>query len=374
MPTLTHSQKLERLIRDEMDQNSGYLSFARFMELALYAPELGYYSAASEKFGGLGDFVTAPLISPLFTQCVAAQCLEVAAHLGAYDFLELGAGTGKFAGDILLTLEKAGLLPTHYFILEISADLRARQHTLLQQMCPHLLARVQWLEQLPTTPITGIIFANEVLDALPVHVFQYDELGLRERCVTVHNEKFVWDLMPASSELSRATEAILPLCSQPTISEINLSLPTWISALENSLKQGLILLIDYGYHRRDYYHPDRTEGTLMCHYRHQRHTDPLIHVGLQDITAHVDFTYVIESTTHLTLAGYTTQAAFLLNCGLLELANNTLSATATYQQSQAIKQLTLPGEMGEIVKVMGLSKDLDIPLRGFSFLDRRRDL
>lgn len=363
----TTSEALSKLIQLEMAGKT--ISFARFMELALYTPLLGYYSTHRPKIGKHGDFITAPEISPLFAQCVAKQCLQILESLGHGDILELGAGTGQFAKDILLALEQLDSLPTHYYILEISAALRDEQQALLQQSCPHLLSRVRWLTDLPENGIQGIIFANEVLDALPVHRFHIADNQIKECCVVSENNRFTWQIAEPTTSL--LTESINPLLPLPDgyESEINLMLPGFIKQLANALNKGTILLIDYGYGRDEYYHPDRSQGTFMCFYQHQQHTNPFLHVGEQDITAHVDFTEVATEAldNSLTLAGYTTQASFLLACGLLEFSD-------ANQHTKAIKLLTLPSEMGEIIKVMGLNKALDLPLLGFALQDRRRNL
>lgn len=380
MHAIEHSQRLSRLIQAEIQQHLGFISFARFMELALYAPGLGYYSAGTHKFGKGGDFITAPELSPLFAKCLARQCQQVLSTLKTGDILEFGAGSGVLAKDLLLELEQLNSLPTHYFILETSADLRTRQATLLQQHCPHLLSRIIWLDALPSEPITGIILANEVMDALPTHCFQLQDSVLHERCVTWENEHFAWKLTkPTTPELDAAFARIQTECEIENGygSEINLLHSPWIHSLAHTLKQGLILLLDYGYSTREYYRPDRNQGTLMCYYQHHKHSDPFFAVGLQDITAHVDFTQIAESglAAGLTLAGYTTQAGFLLGCGLTGIADAAdLSETERFQQNQAIKTLTLPSQMGETIKVMGLTKDIMMPFLGFSLYDRRRDL
>lgn len=388
MPTLprpnaaaqSHSEALMRVIHEEISR-TGYISFARYMELALYAPGLGYYSAGTHKIGKAGDFVTAPEISPLFGKCLAKQCEQILSSLGTGDILELGAGSGKLASDLLHELEKLGSLPEHYYILEVSADLRQKQAQYLDQHCPHLFSRVQWLDTLPKTKIKGVILANEVLDALPIHCFRIDGVTIKERCVTtIGKNQLDWlSAPPTTPELTKHVAAILEECPLDNNyeSEVNLMLPAWVHSIADSLDQGLLLLLDYGFGRREYYHPDRNGGTLMCYYQHQKHTNPFIMVGLQDITAHVDFTAVAESAvnSNLALAGYTTQSSFLLACGILELAShNTLTATEEYQQNQAIKLLTLPSQMGELIKAIGFTRNIDIPLLGFSLHDRRRDL
>ncbi|MFO1352515.1 MAG: SAM-dependent methyltransferase [Gammaproteobacteria bacterium] len=368
-----HSARLAAVIRAEIAQCGGALPFARFMELALYAPGLGYYSAGARKFGATGDFVTAPEITPLFARCLARQCQEILAHTGATLF-ELGAGSGIMAADLLRELETLDSLPERYLILELSADLRARQRATIVARVPHLAARVQWLERLPDEGIRGVIIANEVLDALPVQRFRITARGPRLLTVGWNGMDFDWResepdrlLTAAISDLQNTLAQALP---QGYESEFCDRLPAWIGALAAALAQGVLLFIDYGYGRDEYYHPERRQGTLICHYRHRAHADPLILVGLQDISASVDFSAVAAAAVGagLALAGFTSQADFLLSCGLLELlAETSLSATRAYlAQAQTVKRLILPGEMGERFKAIALTRGLPMPLRGFS--------
>ncbi len=373
-----HSDKLTDIIRQEIKSSGGLISFARFMELALYAPGLGYYSAGQTKLGKEGDFITAPEISPLFAQCVAQQGKEILNELGAGDILEIGAGSGVFAKDLLLELENLHSLPRHYFILEISAELRARQKQLIAEQCSHLLERIIWLDTLPSAPIQGMIIANEVLDAMPVHCFRIDKGRIQERCVTWENDHFTWlSTTPTLSALTQHLEPLLQTLPDGYESEINLMLPAWIRSITSVLEKGVILLFDYGYGRTEYYHPERTMGTLMCYSQHHRHSSPFTLIGLQDITAHVDFTMAVEQAyaAGCSLAGYSTQAAFLLNCHLLEIAKqNEKTVLEETNQAQAIKRLVLPSEMGELIKVMAISKNFTQSLLGFPQPDRRRDL
>jgi len=374
-----HSHELQKRLRETI-LTSGPISFAQFMHEALYAPGLGYYSAGAHKFGPGGDFITAPDISPLFAECIARQCQSILSTLSGGDILELGAGSGKFASDLLTALKNLHSLPKQYYILEVSADLRERQQVFLKKMLPDFFEKIIWLDTLPQKPICGIIFANEVIDAMPVHCFQLKNNVVFERCVTWHDNHFAWHLAtPTTNTLIAAVDVIQKdfLLPENYISEINLQLPAWLKSLENTLEKGIILLFDYGYSRKEYYREDRNTGTLRCFYQHHVHDDPFFYPGLQDITAHVDFTYVAESATaaNLTVSGYTTQAAFLLNCGLLELAQTkSLTDAAYFQQAQALKTLLLPTEMGELVKVIGLTKQWDAPLLGFTDIDKKREL
>ncbi|MFM9912613.1 MAG: class I SAM-dependent methyltransferase [Methylophilaceae bacterium] len=367
---LAHSQQLTAFINDEIRATGAWLSFARFMELALYAPGLGYYSAGLEKFGEGGDFVTAPEISPLFGRTLARQIAEILAETGG-DILELGAGSGKLAATLLLELEQVGCLPEHYFILEVSAGLQQRQKA--QHLPSHLAQKLVWLDALPAS-FNGVILGNEVLDALPVHLVFQGEGQLFERGVTVENGQLVWQDKPLiAGALFEAARALnLP---PQYLTEINLAASGLVSSLADCLQHGLMLWLDYGFPRSEYSHPQRDAGTLMCHYRHHAHADPLINLGLQDITAHVDFSAVAKSSD-LELLGYTTQAQFLINCGITDLlAETSPEDVAAYMpQVAAVQKLLSPAEMGELFKVIALGKNINMPLMGFAQGDKRYTL
>lgn len=373
-----HSLRLGRLVRGEILAAGGRIPFDRYMELALYAPGLGYYVAGSRKFGPEGDFVTAPEVSPLFGQCLAAQCEQVLAELGGGDILEFGAGSGRLAADLLGELERRGALPSRYLILELSPELRRRQQDLLARELPGLQGRVHWLQTIPDG-LRGLILANEVLDAMPVQRFRIAADGPQEEFVTWGEEgpesRFGPPLSPGLSTAIEglATEGVE--LAPGYHSEINLRLGPWLQAVAAGLAAGAALLIDYGYPRREFFHPQRAMGTLMCHYRHRAHADPYCLPGLQDITAHVDFTAVAEAGTAagLTLAGYTTQAHFLFGCGLdgLMARSDPTRVAAHLDQVQGVRRLILPNEMGESFKVLALSRGLDQPLIGFGFQDLR---
>lgn len=382
MNTPTNSKALTKHIRQALTAAGGSLSFADFMEMALYHPKWGYYQHHSIDIGKQGDFTTAPEISPLFTQCLARQCAALFQQL-PNAILELGAGTGRLACDLLLALHGQGIAIEHYYIVEISRALRKKQKAFMAAHCPHLVKHVTWLDKLPTD-FAGIILANEVLDALPVHCFRIEDT-IKERCVVWRDNQFAWQTTTPSTELNNEVTRLRDTLgfAQGYESEINLNLNTFITELAQCLSQGVILLIDYGYGEREYYHPERRQGTLTCFYQHRRYDDPLQFPGAEDITAHVNFTRVIEiaAANHCTLLGYTSQAAFLLACGLMELAEaleKQLSVADQVHLHHAIKLLTFPTEMGERVKVMALGKNVadilpDI-LLGFTLQDRRRDL
>lgn len=379
---LVHSQTLQQVIRNEIIEKDGHISFARFMQMALYEPGLGYYSAGTSKFGEGGDFITAPEISPLFSICLARQCAEVIKELGQAVILELGAGTGVMASDMLKELQNLQSLPDKYLILETSADLRQRQQQLLRESLPEFISNVSWLDALPDERFQGIILANEVLDAMPVQRFCLQKGKIQELCVAWRNGGFAWLQCAAADVLERKVENII----QHSIaefedgysSEINGELEAWLKSLSECLQQGIMLFIDYGYSRHEYYHEQRTEGTLLCHYRHHAHSNPFMYVGLQDITASVDFTAVAEAATNagLNVAGFTNQAFFLIACGLeqLMLEQESMSERRQMEFNRQIKLLTLPGEMGERFKVIALSREIQTSLTGFGVVDHRRRL
>jgi len=382
---LAQSKALTRCIQQEIAKNDGVISFAAFMELSLYHPTLGYYNANTFTLGEKGDFTTAPEISPLFAQCFAKQIQQIFPHLDAKNILELGAGTGQFAVDLLQALKGLNCLPEFYYIYEISMGLRKKQQEYLRSACPDYFSRIVWLDHLPTHFI-GCIIANEVLDALPTNCFRIENHEVMERCVKWENNTFTWETRsPFTPQFSHKVAEIRDLyhLSNGYESEINLQIQSFIKTLAKKIEQGIILFADYGYGQREYYHPERRQGTLTCFYQHKRHNNPLILPGLQDITAHVDFTNIIENAANFgcQLEGYTSQAAFLLACGLMELAakqEKKLSSLDEIKLHHAIKLLTLPTEMGERIKIMALSKGLnkneEFSLMGFNLHDRRRDL
>jgi SAM-dependent MidA family methyltransferase len=365
-------------ISREIAASGGWISFARFMELVLYAPGLGYYAAGARKFGAAGDFVTAPELGPLFGRALAAQVAQVMA-LSAPAILEVGAGSGRLAADLLLELERRGQLPERYCILDLSADLRERQQATLAAAAPHLLARVSWLDRLPET-FAGAVVANELLDALPAQVVAWREEGICERGVGLDAAGgFTWNERPASGALLAAAEEIAAQCQLPPgyESEISLAARAWAGEWGHRLTRGALLLIDYGFPRREFYHQQRGRGTLMCHYRHHAHPDPFYLPGLQDVTVHVDFTAIIAAAdaSGLDLLGYASQGQFLLNCGILELLAPAQAGTADYVRATgAVNQLLMPHEMGELFKVIAIGRGIAEPLLGFASGDQSRRL
>jgi len=352
------------------------IPFSRFMQLALYEPERGYYSAGKHKFGEGGDFVTAPELGSAFAFCLAEQCQQVLETLPGANILEAGAGQGQLAVDLLLELEKRNILPRRYLILELAHGLRTIQQETFEKHAPHLLSRVEWLDGFPSA-FEGVMLGNELLDAMPVELFELHDSGFIRMNVSCREDQL--QLVPGTPLPVATTERFREL-SLPNgyRSEINLQAEAWIASAAKSLSGGVLLLIDYGFPREEYYHPQRNTGTMMCHYRHHAHVDPLILVGLQDITAHVDFTAMAESAVEngLDVLGYTSQAAFLVASGLEKLvaASDTSDSRAHLQLTAQIKKLTNPSEMGELFKVIAFGKQFEQPLKGFMLQDRRHRL
>jgi SAM-dependent MidA family methyltransferase len=376
-----HGQRLSARIREAIAAAGGWISFARYMEMALYEPGLGYYSAGAHKLGKGGDFVTAPEVAPVFSRCVAGQCAEVLAALGGGDLMELGAGSGVMAAAMLAELESLGALPARYRILDVSADLRERQRATLAATVPGLFGRIEWLDSLPQD-FQGVVVANEVLDALPVERFVWRGGEVRSLGVAAVADRFEWAEAPAGPALGAAVELIRRDCGRDWpegyASEVNTGLAPWIAALAGAVRRGVTLFVDYGLPRREFYAAERSAGTLLCHFRHRFNDEPFERTGLQDITAWVDFTGVAEAAERagLEVAGYTTQAHFLIGndlAGRLQDVSG-LDLVQRVNLSRQAMVLTLPGEMGERFKVMALAKGYDAPLRGFAVRDLRHTL
>jgi SAM-dependent MidA family methyltransferase len=363
---LAHSHRLVELIAAEIARCGGWIGFDRYMQLALYAPGLGYYAGGTTKLGDAGDFVTAPELSPLFSQTLARQVAEVLSVTGG-DVLELGAGSGRMAAAMLQALAESGALPGRYLILEVSAELAARQEQLLRSLAPQLASRVVWIDHAPTA-FSGVVVCNEVLDALPTHLISWGESGICERGVAWSGGALIWAERPLAepSLLAHARRLNPP---PPYVSEVGRIGPALVQTLASALERGALLLIDYGFGEREYYHPQRNCGTLMCHFRHRAHDDPFFLPGLQDISSHVDFTAVARagSNAGLELLGYTTQAQFLINLGITDLMARTPAVdTAAYLPLAAQAQKLLsPAEMGELFKVIALGRGIDSALEGF---------
>lgn len=383
-----HSERVTEHIRAFVREHGGAIGFDAYMRMALYAPGLGYYSAGATKLGEGGDFVTAPEISDLFSRCLARQAADVLRETGG-DVLELGAGSGRMAADVLTELAALDCLPGRYRILEVSADLAERQRARLEQLPPDLARRVEWLERWPVKPMRGVVLANEVLDAMPVERFALHArpggIDVRALGVGLRGDDFEWRELSPSAELMNAVADIVEALPAPLTdgyqSEVCLAFHPWMASLAQALEQGVALLVDYGLPRSQLYHPERSRGTLRCHFRHRAHDDPFVHPGLQDITAWVDFTRVATAADDagLEVAGFATQAAFLIGAGMESLlaAEMEVAGDDTRRRAELAGQarrLLLPGEMGEIFKCLALARGYDAPLAGFGTQDLRGSL
>ena len=375
-----HSDRLLTVIQQRITDAGGKIPFADYMQLCLYTPGLGYYSAGSEKFGEQGDFTTAPEISPLFSQTLARHIQDVRQQLPEFNVLEFGAGSGKMAADILLQLEKEGALPDRYYIIEASANLQTRQREYLISVVPNLFKNIVWLDHLPEQFI-GVIVANEVCDAMPFHRLHFNDNAWQESYITMSDDQLTWVDGPLSdATLQQRTECISQHHAQTDFfAEVNLAAEGWVASLSDCLQQGAIFIIDYGHDRASYYHPERSQGTMMCYVQHHGHDNPLILPGLQDITSHVEFTALAEMALScgLDVEGFQTQADFLLAGGITDLLAEQSSNDVTidsFEQTTAIKRLTLPSEMGESFKVLTLTKELPELLPKLQLADRRYSL
>ena len=375
------SENLAAVIREKIKQ-SGSISFSEYMEMALYEPGLGYYSAGLQKFGDGGDFITAPQLGDVFARCLANQVRQISKELGEYEIVEAGAGSGVLAADLLNALQD-NQPPVRYRILERSAHLRQVQRETLERSVPQWMDRISWLDQPPETDWQGVFIANEVLDALTVELFCCGHDGVRQMRVVDGPDGFAWDQGQCPPVMEAKIQSTLTGLESPPAdgyqSEINTTLPAWLESVTSSLHKGAALFIDYGYPRQEYYLPQRRNGTLICHYRHRAHDDPFMWPGLTDISASVDFTALAEAADScgFEVSGYTSQAMFLLGCGLEEviLDLQSLSEKDRVMKNIEIRKLTLPAEMGERFQVMALcrnlSEELSESLRGFSLRDLR---
>lgn len=375
-----HSRQVEARLLDMIAREpDDFLPFDAWMSQALYAPGLGYYAAGNTKFGAstpTGDFTTAPEMTPVFGELLATQVAAILQATGSRSVLEFGAGTGALAAALIPALQRLGIEP-EYRILELSADLRARQE---QRLAP-LKAKVTWLDALPDA-FEGCVLANEVLDAMPVTLFRWNEAGalmeLGVQAAPGAAPPFAWAERPAHPQLHDAVSQRMPPLPGYR-SEINLQAEAWVRQMGQWLKRGAALLIDYGFPQREYYHPQRNTGTLMCHFRHHSHDEPLVLAGIQDITAHVDFTAMADAALEggLDVLGYASQARFLLNCGLpqvLQTVTHDPTAPGANATLSAVQKLISEAEMGELFKVLAIGRDIDPPLLGFLRGDRRDTL
>ena len=372
-----HSGRVRAAIADAIDAHGGFLPFDRYMQIALYEPALGYYVAGARKFGEAGDFVTAPEMTPLFGASLATQIACIVDAARERRIVELGAGSGKLAADVVAALAANGTLVERYHIIEVSPELRERQRETLERLAPSQLARIEWLTEMPAT-IAGAVVMNEVLDAIPPQVIARRGDAWFERGVMRHGERFQWDERPLRDSRLRMLAAARFPVDGDYVSEINPASEALVQSIGRRVVSGAMLIVDYGFPRAEYYHPDRREGTLLGHYRHRVHADPFIWPGLSDLTAHVDFTAMAEAGERagLTVAGFTSQAAFLLGCGLLDRLRDAgpPESMSYLREASAVHKLTSPAEMGESFKVLALSRDGNIEWPGFALGDQSHRL
>ena len=370
------SQKLVEIIKKEIKEAGGWIDFERYMLLALYSPGLGYYSGGAQKFGEQGDFITSPEVSPLFAQSLANPVSKLIEKIPRVNIIEFGAGSGKLAADLLLALQKKASLPEKYFIIELSAELQQRQRDTISQIAPNLLSRVQWLTKLPESRVNAIVVANEVLDAMPVKRFRIYNKKIEELGVEIKDQQLELSYREADKGLAEKIDALEINSNECAYSsELNEHIKPWIRSISQCIEKGAVYLIDYGYPRSEYYSDERHMGSFLGYYRHRSIDAPLWFPGLQDLTAFVDFTDVAEAAIEndFDVDGFTSQGNFLLNSGLAEVVENT-STTSEIQRlqiAQQMKTLSLPGEMGERFKVIGLSKGLEENVPGFELRDFR---
>jgi SAM-dependent MidA family methyltransferase len=373
---MTSAPTLHVLLRERIAAAGGWMPFDEYMRIALYEPGLGYYSAGSHKLGAGGDFTTAPEISPLFGRCLARHCADVLGALGGGEVLELGAGSGRLAFDVLTAMAEQGAPPSHYRILEVSADLRERQQQLLATLPAELAQRVQWLDAPPSEPWQGALLANEVLDALPVKRFVRRNGVWRELGVTVNAvSALAWSDAPATASLLDAITALQLRDDLPEgfESELCPMLAPWVDEVTASMQRGVALFIDYGLPQHEYYSPARDRGTLRCHYQQRAHDDPFAHPGLEDITAWVNFSRVAEAAdaAGLDVLGYGTQMGALLGLGIEAGIAAAPDEPSRIRRAAEARQLLMPTEMGETFKVIALGRGFAEPLAAFRHQDLR---
>ena len=374
-----HSIAVARHLRGQIEDAGGVLPFDQYMDIALYAPGLGYYATGTRKFGQGGDFVTAPEIGPLFGRCLAHEVGLVLETIDDACLLEFGAGSGALAQSLIEALSADGRLPSRYCILEISPDLRERQRQRLEPLAEHHGLKIEWLEQLPDEPLQGVILANEVVDAFAVTRFCVIEGRPWRAGISIDGDGFAWEWIDDLDPDSGAAKIVQQYeLVEGYISEVCPRAEAWIHALGVSLQRGLALVIDYGFPAREYYLPERSQGTLRCHYQHRAHNDPLILPGIQDVTCHVNFSALAEAgrTAGFDVLGYTSQESYLLALGLLDLATPQPDDDEKLMLARAaeVKQLILPSQMGEAFKVMAFGKNIEQVLAGFKLRDRSSSL
>lgn len=374
-----HSEALYQTIEEALQTHP--MPFSSLMQHLLYDPAYGYYTTGCTKLGAAGDFITAPELSPLFAESLAKQCLQVFEQCEKPCIVEFGPGSGRLAMDLFRALLQQDSVPERYYLVEVSAELKARQQQAIAQALPEYQSHFVWLDSLQGLQCEGVVIANEVLDAMPVEVFCIQNEQILRQCVQSANNQWQWHYQAADELLQQGIQALLQRLGQSLPdgyqSEFNPWVLPWLRSISDCLTRGAVLLIDYGFSNHEFFHPQRSMGTLMCHYRHYSHIDPCVLLGLQDVTAHVNFTQVALAAddVELDVSGFATQAHFLLSCGILQiLADKDADASAQMAYNQQLKKLTLPHEMGDLFKVMALTRGLSTALLGFELQDWRYKL
>jgi SAM-dependent MidA family methyltransferase len=384
---LAQSEALIDLIRERIAAAGGWLPFDRYMELVLYAPGLGYYSGGATKFGRRAedgsDFVTAPELSPLFARTLARPVAQALRESGTRRLMEFGAGTGKLAAGVLNALAALDVDFGTYSIVDLSGELRARQRDTIEKLAPSFAHKVEWLDALPDS-FEGVVIGNEVLDAMPVRLVVRKLGAWHERGVVLTNDRFTFDDRPI--RLDTQVELIDAAIDEANddepfaeyITETHEAALGFTKTVCTMLTRGAAFFIDYGFPRREFYHAQRATGTLMCHYRHRAHPDPFVYPGLQDITAHVEFTGIAEAGTEAgaDLLGFTSQARFLMNAGITDVLDELDPADVKrfLPAANAVQKLLSEAEMGELFKVIAFSRGIPGTLDAFATGDRSHTL
>ena len=364
-PSLDHSLLVREQLIQHINTRDGWISFEEFVDFVMYKPGLGYYSAGAEKIGHSGDFTTAPEISKLFGMALANQITPILDHYQSPSIIEIGAGTGKLAFDIMTQLNDYQVNFDRYYILELSADLKQRQQSMLSHLPTKTLNKIVWLDSIPMDSIDGVIIANEVIDALPFTRFKSQNGQVYELGISVEDNQLIEQPRLADEMLSNTVDSIAKEIGMTFqdgyTSEIRINFGSWFRTIESMLSSGSIFFVDYGYARQEYYDEERTNGSMICHYRNVAHEDPLSNLGIQDISASVDFSQLADVALqrNIEVGFFTSQADFLINAEILGVIESVIDEGLKMRLTQEVKQLLLPNQMGEVFKCMLLNKNIN---------------
>ena len=364
-PSLDHSLLVREQLIQHINTRDGWISFEEFIDFVMYKPGLGYYSAGAEKIGHSGDFTTAPEISKLFGMALANQITPILDHYQSPSIIEIGAGTGKLAFDIMRQLNDYQVNFDRYYILELSADLKQRQQSMLSHLPTKTLNKIVWLDSIPVDSIDGVIIANEVIDALPFTRFKSQNGQVYELGISVEDNQLIEQPRLADEILSNTVDSIAKEIGMTFqdgyTSEIRINFGSWFRTIESMLSSGSIFFVDYGYSRQEYYDEERTNGSMICHYRNVAHEDPLSNLGIQDISASVDFSQLADVALqrNIEVGFFTSQADFLINAEILGVIESVIDEGLKMRLTQEVKQLLLPNQMGEVFKCMLLNKNIN---------------